>query len=50
MEGNKVFLECECKINAGSLDIKDYDYEIDCNNCGRVYIIKSNGETVLKTK
>lgn len=50
MENNKVFLECDCKVNAGWLEIKDHDYEIDCHNCGRVYIIKSTGETVLKTK
>ena len=43
---NKVFVECGCRNNAGWLDIEEKDYEIDCNNCGRVYRIKSNGEYI----
>lgn len=46
---NEVFVECECKKNAGWLEIKENDYEIDCNNCGRIYTIKNNGEIVLKS-
>ena len=50
MEDNKVFVECDCEENAGWLEIKDHDYEIDCNNCGRVYLIKSSGEVIHITK
>ena len=45
----QVFCECECKKNGGWLEIKDKDYKINCVNCGRIYIIKSNGEIEEQT-
>lgn len=40
----EVNCKCKCGKNEGWLVIRDEDYKIDCVYCGRIYIIKSNGE------
>lgn len=41
---------CKCNKNGGFIAIKDNDYKIDCSNCGREYIVTTNGkfkETIM---